>query len=36
LINNADQAMYLAKQQGRDRVVAWTPEQMRIDSKSTD
>ena len=36
LINNADQAMYKAKQQGRDRVVVWTPDEQPIDSEPTD
>jgi PleD family two-component response regulator len=31
-INNADQALYLAKQQGRNCVVAWTPVDHRVDA----
>ncbi len=33
LINCADQAMYLAKQQGRNRVVAWNPNEHQMESE---
>jgi diguanylate cyclase (GGDEF)-like protein len=36
LINNADQALYKAKQQGRDRAVVWTPDEQPFDSKPSD
>jgi diguanylate cyclase (GGDEF)-like protein/PAS domain S-box-containing protein len=34
LINHADDALYLAKEQGRNRVIAWDPESTRQQRKS--